>query len=229
MRLACGNNSVTGTISCNPSVFLTEFNSTSCASKWSGSISSTCGTFSLGVNNGICSNDYPPLWPITANLIGCPESCCDPCVTCDPAAVDCYYAYYQMCYKNEFGGPDGGCGDCAPDVVLRVPCGLSAQARLDWWSANAPHTDDCYALTYQLLNRYCCDGVCQDEPCCQPIDGVPTFRAYYSPEFCEPFCFEQDVLDGLPYDWSSFEECCAYNASIDFAPGIGPCFENPLP
>jgi hypothetical protein len=49
--------------------------------------------------------------------------------------------------------------------VLRVPCGLSAQARLDWWSANAPHTDSCYAQTYQLLNRYCCDGVCQEDPC----------------------------------------------------------------
>jgi hypothetical protein len=45
----------------------------------------------------------------------------------------------------------------------------------------------------------------------------------------QAFCLEQDVLDGLPYNWSSFEACCAYNASINFAPGIGPCPDNPLP
>jgi hypothetical protein len=70
------------------------------------------------------------------------------------------------------------------------------------------------------------NGRCLDEPCdseCEPIDGVPTFRVYYSPEFCEPFCLEQEVIDTLPYDSSSFAACCAYNASINFAPGIGPC------
>jgi hypothetical protein len=84
------------------------------------------------------------------------------------------------------------------------------------------------------ISGHCCDGACQDEPCdsepeCGPVDGVPTFRVYYSPEFCDPFCFEQEVIDTLPYDSSSFEACCAYNASIDFSPGVGPCFDNPLP
>jgi hypothetical protein len=80
--LACDGNSVTGTISCNPNIFLTEFNSTTCASKWSGSISSTCGSVSIGTNDGNCSNDLPPFWPITSDLSTCPggeEGCCNCC------------------------------------------------------------------------------------------------------------------------------------------------------
>ena len=78
MPLSCGGNSITMTVSCNPNVILTEFNSLSCASKWSANISSTCGAIYLNSNDGTCSNNDPPFWTMSGSFDGCPtpEECC---------------------------------------------------------------------------------------------------------------------------------------------------------
>jgi hypothetical protein len=154
MSLPCGGNSVTGTISCNPSVVLTEFNSTSCASKWSGSISSTCGTVSLGVNNGNCSNNYPPLWPITANLTGCPSNCC--CTT---------NANCQIWYVESEGG--GVPPDFTDDGHTRGgPFWSLADAQADLADKQAnPVSGPCTCGTVTGPGGYCCDGQCKEEPC----------------------------------------------------------------
>jgi hypothetical protein len=103
--LTCGNNSIIGTISCNPAVVLTEFNSTSCATKWSASIVSTCGNVGLGSNNGACSNDQPPVWPIIGDLVGCPDGCCD-CPD-DTVDRDCANCIFDADYDTANPAPPG--------------------------------------------------------------------------------------------------------------------------
>lgn len=50
-------------ISCDESVgCLGTFDPNTCATKWSGSGSSSCGTFSLSQPDGSCTNNRPPLW-----------------------------------------------------------------------------------------------------------------------------------------------------------------------
>ena len=73
---------ITGTVTCNPDVILTEFNESTCLSKWTPSISSTCGTALLtGRNDGTCTNDQPPLFYYTMDFTGCPDpqKCCPTC------------------------------------------------------------------------------------------------------------------------------------------------------
>jgi len=91
LPLACKNNSITSTITCNPGVTLTDFNSATCADKWSVSVTSTCGTFAVEGNDGVCTNDSPPFWPFTvASLVGCPDetSCCGGCEASDCKLAD---------------------------------------------------------------------------------------------------------------------------------------------
>ena len=136
--LTCGAHSITGTISCNPQVVLTEFNSTSCATKWSASISSTCGNVSLGTNDGMCSNDHPPQWPILGSLEGCPENCCNcPDDTVDRDCVDCIFDADFDAIENTNPTPPGG-------LTIRDNC-LSAYGHPCWTDGYSvyPCYEDC--------------------------------------------------------------------------------------
>lgn len=81
--LTCGEGSyIEGRIHCNKDVILTEFNQSTCLSKWTPWISSSCGNALLtGTNDGNCTNDKPPLFYYTMDFTGCPDpqKCCPTC------------------------------------------------------------------------------------------------------------------------------------------------------
>ena len=142
--LACKNNSITSTITCNPSVTLTDFNSATCADKWSAQVTSTCGTFAVEGNDGMCTNDSPPFWPFTvASLVGCPDE-----TTCCGCATDDDCVFRGGCFESDGSWTPGGGIDFWNECDARG--GLS-------------NTDTFFG--------YCCDGKCQEEPC-DPTTGA---------------------------------------------------------
>ena len=159
MPLGCEGNSITGTISCNPGVILTEFNPTSCETKWTGTISSTCGTVFLTGNDGLCTNNVPPFWSVGGSFDGCPnpETCCPQC-----------YCVGVDIYPND-EADQFGCN--AINDAENVVCGFNSDEV--WNQAGILSTQlsaqypNCSA-TINGAPSYLCNGnVCQSTPCQQ--------------------------------------------------------------
>ena len=165
LPLACKNNSITSTITCNPGVTLTDFNSATCADKWSVSVTSTCGTFAVEGNDGVCTNDSPPFWPFTvASLVGCPDenTCCRTCckeidettasceidplnLECDPCAGVCVdIATGEETCKTK--------AECCGDTGIKCVTNCATSPQTNSWSACA--ATDCLTCTTSFPASY---------------------------------------------------------------------------
>ena len=125
----CSPHEFTGTISCDPNVFLDTFNETTCGQKWTGIATTTCGHIIMTGNDGDCTNDKPPRFTFNSDFIGCPENCCPGCngygvySSCAGICAETTFIYDRECSNQ---GPNGY-GVCGIDCGFGESCNSQAQ------------------------------------------------------------------------------------------------------
>jgi hypothetical protein len=209
--LGCGNNSITGSITCNPSVRLTEFTPTTCLQKWSYSIGITCGSATLTFHEGDCTNDNPGLMHFNFNLAGCPI----PDLCCLPACDDCVYEWRVRTVSSSEGwyyvgscsDPrqcTGGSNDCR-NLPLGIPCINPASCPpFGLKQVNEPIDESCIVSNdsgdasvgpSRVISYYCADDGSGGRSCnsCSTwgtlVSNCPSSTTLYStPEACAANC-----------------------------------------
>jgi formylglycine-generating enzyme required for sulfatase activity len=159
--LECGD-SFSATITCNPSAPASP-----CGNKWSATMSIGCVTnFALSPADESCSCNIPPTWAFSGDAKDC--TCCRTCSDC------------QFCESEErkfySGGDVVGC--CPPNYVFYESRTITVGGEPVDYGPDCWFEDPDFGPTpiggvpQAFTEGYCCDGVCQEEPCEEPANSL---------------------------------------------------------
>jgi hypothetical protein len=139
----------------------------------------------------------------------CDEDECGPGVGCDCWNVDTYDR------GDNFGNPLHPECDAIPDSEYF--CGTDQEAVIAQAAAAATRRYAEYPNCEHTINgglAYCCDGECQEVPCCQIVDGRQFLRRWFAqdgadPCSCVPICTPPDDAAATAPETQSKNACLA--------------------